>query len=207
MGFEETLSTVQTRSVLLLLIGILFIFFAYSDMEISKSFVFGAGLVLILIAISDFYMDTVRKVKIMRTSNSEAHTSKGEKKIAEYFVKKRISFESFPVIKVQKYFYGFTTPFSKVKLHPDFYLPEYNVIVEYWGMIDNENYKRDNYDYKKKLYQDNGIEFISLYPKDLGGRENLIDWIGILHRNYCRYLKRDRESIEVCGEKYIYIAF
>lgn len=55
---------------------------------------------------------------------------------------------------------------------PDFYLPEYDVYVEYWGMLDvKDDYERTKYErsmkYKMARYHELGIKFISLYPADL----------------------------------------
>ena len=52
-------------------------------------------------------------------------------------------------------------------MEPDFYLPEFNVFVEYWGLIDDAKYKKEKYDFKKKMYTLNDLDFISLYPKNL----------------------------------------
>ena len=41
-------------------------------------------------------------------------------------------------------------------------------------MLDNEEYKKRS-EFKKKKYEENGIEFISLSPKDLEDR-NRLDW-------------------------------
>lgn len=61
---------------------------------------------------------------------------------------------------------------------PDFYLPNYGVYVEYWGLVDaedawtGERYER-NMRKKMALYYRNQVKFISIYPSNL---ENL-DWI------------------------------
>lgn len=57
-------------------------------------------------------------------------------------------------------------PLSGELAHSDFYLPEQNVHVEYWGMSkdpDYENYKR----WKEDNYIRNNIRYASLYPSDL----------------------------------------
>lgn len=61
---------------------------------------------------------------------------------------------------------------------PDFYLPDYDVYVEYWGMLSVENnYDRKKYErsmkYKMARYHDLGIKFISIYPDNM---KNL-DWV------------------------------
>ena len=58
-------------------------------------------------------------------------------------------------------------------IRPDFYLPEYDAYVEYWGM-DTTDYKIGMMK-KQKLYQQQGKRLISLYPEDKASmRENII---------------------------------
>lgn len=57
-------------------------------------------------------------------------------------------------------------------IRPDFYLPEYDVYIEYWGM-DTADYKIGMLK-KQKLYQQQGKKLISLYPRD---KPNLRDRI------------------------------
>jgi len=49
-------------------------------------------------------------------------------------------------------------------IRPDFYLPEFDVYIEYWGM-DTADYKIGMLK-KQKLYQQQGKKLISLYPED-----------------------------------------
>ncbi len=59
-------------------------------------------------------------------------------------------------------------------IRPDFYLPELDVYIEYWGM-DTADYKIGMLK-KQKLYQQQGKKLISLYPKDkLQMRERLFE--------------------------------
>jgi hypothetical protein len=55
---------------------------------------------------------------------------------------------------------------------PDFYFPDSEIYVEYWGMVNTK--KRDKrQEYKKRMewkmarYHENGLKFISVYPQDL----------------------------------------
>lgn len=58
------------------------------------------------------------------------------------------------------------------QVRPDFYLPELDVYIEYWGM--------DTLDYrigmlvKKQMYQHSGKRLISVYPKDLPQLDRLL---------------------------------
>jgi hypothetical protein len=49
-------------------------------------------------------------------------------------------------------------------IRPDFYLPEFDVYIEYWGM-NTTDYKIGMLK-KQKLYQQQGKKLISLYPDD-----------------------------------------
>lgn len=49
-------------------------------------------------------------------------------------------------------------------IRPDFYLPEFDVYIEYWGM-DTADYKIGMFK-KQQLYQQQGKRLISLYPQD-----------------------------------------
>ena len=49
-------------------------------------------------------------------------------------------------------------------IRPDFYLPEFDVYIEYWGM-DTADYKIGMFK-KQQLYQQQGKKLVSLYPKD-----------------------------------------
>lgn len=114
-------------------------------------------------------------VLLKEDNQSEAIT---ERRIAEYFEKNGISYvyeqkAMFPRVQRRNsryYYYDITLP--------DFYLPEYNVYVEYWGLVDaDDDWTRTKYERnmrkKMAIYHKNNIKFISIYPRNL---ENL-DWI------------------------------
>ena len=102
------------------------------------------------------------------TARGEEVRSIAERKIADYFNKNNINYEYESMVATNK---GFASS-------PDFYLPDYDVYVEYWGLIDAEDDQTRNR-YIKKMkwkmaqYYENNIKFISIYPDNL---KNL-DWI------------------------------
>jgi len=61
-------------------------------------------------------------------------------------------------------------------MHPDFYLPDFNIFVEYWGLVDVPD-ERKKEDYVKKMkwkmaqYYSQRIKFVSLYPSNLDNLE------------------------------------
>lgn len=98
--------------------------------------------------------------------------SRAEQKIADYFdsIGLRYEYER----ELETGFWIFTEKVSS----PDFYLPDYDVYVEYWGMLNvDSDYDRSKYTremkYKMARYHDLGVKFISIYP---GNMKNL-DWI------------------------------
>ncbi len=61
---------------------------------------------------------------------------------------------------------------------PDFYLPDYGIYVEYWGMLGVEDSRvRSRYErsmkWKMAKYHQNNIKFISIYPNNMGN----LDWV------------------------------
>jgi len=98
------------------------------------------------------------------TERGETVRSIAEKLIADYFHEHRVEYEYEPDV-------------SSVG-RADFYLPEYDVYVEYWGLIDaDDELLRRRYvrSMKQKMasYYRNDLKFISIYPRNM---DNL-DWI------------------------------
>ncbi len=92
--------------------------------------------------------------------------SKGEKIIADYLTRNQIRYE------YEREARGGWFIFSKKIGLPDFYLPDYDVYVEYWGMLDVENsLDRGRYEksmrWKMAQYHRYNIKFISLYERNL----------------------------------------
>lgn len=106
------------------------------------------------------------------TLRGEMVKSIGEKRIADYFERNNICYIYEKEARTNALIFS-----SKIS-NPDFYLPDYDVYVEYWGLVDaDDNYTRNRYvrNMKRKMaiYHQNGIKFISIYPRNL---QNL-DWI------------------------------
>ncbi len=81
--------------------------------------------------------------------------SRGEQAIAEWLRQRNIAYRYDDRLRI----------LEGRQVRPDFYLPELDVYIEYWGM--------DTLDYqigmliKKQMYQHAGKRLISIYPKDL----------------------------------------
>lgn len=107
-----------------------------------------------------------------RTMQGEKVKSKAEKIIADYFHRNNIKYEYEKIAKTHAWL------FSKKISRPDFYLPEYKIYVEYWGLIDVEKRRvKSKYlrimKWKMAQYHKNKINFISIYPQNLKN----FDWI------------------------------
>ncbi|MFN2350934.1 MAG: hypothetical protein ABR497_03210 [Kiritimatiellia bacterium] len=61
---------------------------------------------------------------------------------------------------------------GEFQIRPDFYLPELDVYIEYWG-LDTPRYKMSMYK-KQMLYQQQGKRLISVFPADLPRLEALL---------------------------------
>jgi hypothetical protein len=92
--------------------------------------------------------------KKIRTRDGTWVQSDGERRICEILDPERINYrydERFRILD------GYA-------IRPDFYLPEFDVYIEYWGM-ETADYKIGMLK-KQKLYQQQGKKLVSLYPKD-----------------------------------------
>jgi hypothetical protein len=106
------------------------------------------------------------------TRRGETVKSIGEKRIADYFERNNIRYVYEKEARTKALI------FSNKISNPDFYLPDYDVYVEYWGLVNADDYwTRENYvrNMKRKMaiYHKNKIKFVSIYPRNLRN----LDWI------------------------------
>ena len=92
--------------------------------------------------------------KTLRAVDGTLVQSDGERRIAEWLAARGIAYRYDARLRIIE---GF-------QIRPDFYLPEYDVYIEYWGM-DTADYKIGMLK-KQQLYQQQGKKLISLYPAD-----------------------------------------
>ena len=105
--------------------------------------------------------------QLCKTMKGEWVKSKGEKTIADYFLTHNIAYQYERPAYTDE-FWLFSERISK----PDFFLPNYNVYVEYWGLLNAKDYRtrtfyRKSMAHKMKQYESNNIRYISLYPDNL----------------------------------------
>lgn len=109
--------------------------------------------------------------KTIRTRDGTLVQSDGERMIADFLVKNGIDYRYDERIRI----------IDGQAVRPDFYLPEFDVYIEYWGM-NTTDYKIGMLK-KKKLYQQQGKRLISLHYED---KPRLRD---VLREKLCKYVR------------------
>jgi hypothetical protein len=92
--------------------------------------------------------------KTIRTADGKLMQSDGERRIAEWLAARDIAYRYDDRLRI----------IEGRQVRPDFYLPELDVYIEYWGM-DTLDYKIGMM-IKQQMYQHAGKRLISVYPKD-----------------------------------------
>ncbi len=105
------------------------------------------------------------QVEINKTVEARDGTlvqSEGERRIAEWLTKHGLAYRYDSKYRI----------IAEFQIRPDFYLPELDVYIEYWG-LNTPQYKMSMYK-KQTLYQQQGKRLISVYPKDLPVLDSLL---------------------------------
>jgi hypothetical protein len=105
------------------------------------------------------------QVEINKTIEARDGTlvqSGGERRIAEWLTTQGIAYRYDAKFRI----------IAEFQIRPDFYLPELDVYIEYWG-LDTPQYKMSMYK-KQTLYQQEGKRLISVYPQDLPQLDSLL---------------------------------
>lgn len=96
----------------------------------------------------------VEEKKTLRVIDGTLVQSDGERQIANWLATQGLAYRYDGRLRILE---GF-------QIRPDFYLPELDVYIEYWG-LDTPRYKAGMY-LKQDLYMHAGKKLISLYPED-----------------------------------------
>ena len=96
------------------------------------------------------------------TARGEVVKSRGEKIIADYLFSHGFDYQYEPLMQV-----GGET------VRPDFALPDEKVIIEFFGVTGDEEYRIKN-NYKRSLYDRHNANYIAIYPKDLNNLDERI---------------------------------
>lgn len=105
------------------------------------------------------------QVELNKTVTAEDGTivqSDGERRIADWLTAHGLTYRYDAKYRI----------IGEFQIRPDFYLPELDVYVEYWGM-DTPQYKMNMYK-KQMLYPQEGKRLISVYPGDLPNLNTLL---------------------------------
>lgn len=109
------------------------------------------------------YIESINKSELLCYKCDDGHyvRSRGEKIIDDFLYKNRIvhAYEN-KICFEENYLY-------------DFYLPEKDVYIEFWGIENNENYIKNRKE-KQYLYSKQKKNVISLEPEDIKDIENII---------------------------------
>ena len=115
--------------------------------------------------------------------------SKGEREIAEFLGEQEIDYQyEYPLAIVNM---------GKTKIwYPDFRLPEYGMIIEYFGMNGNSSYN-DQMAYKIRAYNDAGIDGIYLVESTMRGpwQAMIIEKMEQVLEGKLRKIQRHRANI------------
>lgn len=93
--------------------------------------------------------------KTVRARDGAVVQSDGERRIAEWLTAHGVAYRYDAKFRI----------IGEFQIRPDFYLPELDVYIEYWG-LDTPQYKMSMYK-KQVLYQQEGKRLVSVYPEDL----------------------------------------
>ncbi len=105
------------------------------------------------------------QVELNKTVEAQDGTivqSQGERRLAEWLTAHGLAYRYDAKFRI----------IGEFQIRPDFYLPELDVYIEYWG-LDTPQYKMSMYK-KQMLYQQEGKRLISVYPRDLPGLGELL---------------------------------
>ncbi len=97
---------------------------------------------------------SVEDKKTIRTVDGTLVQSDGERRIAELLHAEKIIYR----------YDGRLRLVSDFQIRPDFYLPELDVYIEYWG-LDTPRYKAGMY-MKQEMYMQAGKKLVSIFPAD-----------------------------------------
>jgi hypothetical protein len=100
--------------------------------------------------------------KTVETRDGTVVQSDGERRIADWLTARGIAYRYDAKFRI----------IGEFQIRPDFYLPELDAYIEYWG-LDTPQYKMSMYK-KQMLYQQEGKRLISVYPKDLPALDSLL---------------------------------
>ncbi len=126
-----------------------------------------AGVLILLVLKKTKKKDKESYGVVSETDKGEEVKSKAEKSVADYLNKNDI-----------KYKYEETIKLGNNKIKYDFYLPKYDIYIEYWGLESLDNKTGEKYRKRKAekigLYDEHNLKLISIQPEDLKNLDTII---------------------------------
>ncbi len=132
------------------------------------------------------------------TLRGEVVRSEAEASIADWFTRRGIQYQYEPPLMD-----GLIL--KKARFYADFFLPQFNTYVEYWGLAYKESQYMQKMRYKMDYYRSRGLRLVSIYPNNLSNLDSLLKQeLGRLS-SYCTkcgqlYIPSD-EYCSHCGNK------
>ena len=101
------------------------------------------------------------------TLTGQSVRSRSEKIIADYLTRNSIAY-SYEATAMTNDWFIFKSKIARL----DFFLPQYKLVIEYWGLVDSPDARlREEYirsmKWKMAQYRKNNIRFVSIYPSNL----------------------------------------
>jgi hypothetical protein len=125
-----------------------------------------AALVLAIIAFMLLFPRSKREYgRPSVTLRGEVVRSRSEKAIADWFSRNGFRYV---------YEYPAFDKKGSVISRPDFYLPDYDVYVEYWGLVGTGKEYDKTMRWKAAQYRMNGVRVVSLYPDELANLDRML---------------------------------
>jgi hypothetical protein len=114
-----------------------------------------------------------------RTIRGELVRSRAEAIIADWFTNLGITYQYEPPLLEGLIF-------KRAIFKADFFLPQYNAYVEYWGLAYTERNYMQKMQHKVGYYRKNGLRLVSIYPNNISYldsflRQELAQW-----SSYCK---------------------
>ena len=135
-------------------------------------------------------LDQLRSLLNEESIDGRSVKSKGEKRIADFFFEHNIDYQ---------YEYPWRTD-RGVVIYPDFYLPQYRVVIEFLGLNGDKDYDEATA-FKRRYWEGKpGYKLIEIYPKDLEGLSP--DFVQGREQDYATLQTRIKEALleQGCGD-------
>ena len=157
---DKLINTSIGKALIFIFIGLILIISPKQEALTQKT----VGIIVIIIASLYLISETKLWWTIKHIKRPEKFRSKDEEFIADYFDRKNI-----------KCIYEISLKLGKRTIKPDFYLPEFDVYVEYWGMWNSSRAYNEECEDKRKNFKKEGIPLVELYPDNIRDFRTL-DW-------------------------------